>query len=127
MNIEIRNITEAGDIDGERIVLRATAECDIGRFAVFRCLTSEKEGNVQSGNVPNVFWFPDKKVAANDYIVLYTKTRANSEKKNDDGTTSHFFYWRLKTPIWTNGYTPVLVNTPTWKFAQSIKHPGAAA
>jgi len=126
MNVEISSIAKAGQLDGERIVLRVTEECDIGRFAVFRCFSSEKERNVQSGNVPNVFWFPDKKVAAKDYVVVYTKSGASSEKKNSDGTTSHFFYWRLDAPIWTDGYTPVLVNTATWRLGQIVKQAGAA-
>jgi hypothetical protein len=113
MNLEWHSISAAGEIANERAILKATSEIDIGRFAIFRCRAGES-ANPQSGSVPNCYWFADKVVQAGDFVVVYSKAGTRSEKRNDDGTSSYFFYWGLPSAIWLKGFFPVLVATPTW-------------
>jgi hypothetical protein len=114
MIFEITNIVERGILAKERVIIKATREGDIGRFAVFRAHT-DSEGSPLSGNVANCFWFSDKTVKAGDLVVLYTKEGIESEKLNDSGSTSHFFYWDLSEPLWDAAdHVAILVNTSDW-------------
>ena len=89
------------------MVLRATADDDIGRYAIFKCLVAQN-GNVASGALPGAYWFQDKKIKSGDFVVVYSKNGAASEKVGDGGSTSHFFYWGSGAPLW-KGYSAVLV------------------
>jgi hypothetical protein len=125
MNIEFSSIANAGNLDQERLVLRVTGDDDLEYYAVFQCNTSS-DGSALAGNIPLVFWFSGKKVKAGDLIALYSKGGTKSEKKNDDGTTSHFFYWHRGTPIWIGEKRAAIVHTATWSFGAPLKKAGAA-
>jgi hypothetical protein len=125
MNLEFASIASAGVLSDERIALKATASFDLTRYAIFAC-NSTQDGRVAGGNVPWAFWFWSKTVGPGDFVVVYSKSGTTSEKKNSDGTTSHFFYWGLSNPIWTAGRRPVIVETSTWSFAAAIKKEGVA-
>lgn len=118
MTLELIGVEDAGDIDRERLVLRSKGETEVGHYAVFRCRSSEK--GVRSGPVPNAYWFPNKMVESNDWVVLYSKAGRNSEKKGETGGSSYFYYWQIEAPIWVSGYTPVLVETRNWRFGKPI-------
>jgi hypothetical protein len=112
-------------LSDERIALKATANFDLTRYAIFACI-STADGKVTGGNIPYVFWFWAKNVSPGDFVVVYSKSGSTSEKKNSDGTTSHFFYWGLSSPVWMPGRTPVIVETSTWTFGAAIKKVGVA-
>jgi len=100
----------------ERIILKAREATDLGSYAVFAARPSEE--SVASGDVPYVFWFPDRELKAGDLVVLYTKSGSPSEKKNEGGATTYFYYWGLDKPIWADSaYRAVLVNTPLWEIS----------
>jgi hypothetical protein len=80
---------------------------------VFQAKASD-DGAALSGDVPHAYWFTDKKIGRGDFVVLYSKKGVRKEKKNADGTTSHFFYWGLSNPLWVSGYVLTLVDTPSW-------------
>jgi hypothetical protein len=114
MNLTLVGIENVGDLERERVVLRATAEVDIGRYAIFRCnLTSDK--GVAAGHVPSAYWFPDRKLKQGDFVVLYSKMGTSSEKTGN-GSTSYFFYWGWKSAQWP-GHRAALVNTATWQYS----------
>jgi hypothetical protein len=120
MTVELRSIENAGDLERERVVLRATKDDDIGRFALFRCHTTTK-GKVASGSIPAAYWFPDQKIKKGDFVVLYSKSGVNSEKKGDNGGTSYFYYWGLKSPQWPK-YIAALVETGSnWTRSEPVK------
>ena len=120
MSLEIYNIENAGEIDRERIIFKVRGgETQIGHYAIFRCRTSP-DNRPYSDPVPNAFWFVNKIVKSDDWVVLYTKSGTSSEKKNENDPSSYFYYWRLSTPIWVAGFMPVLVETPTWRFGKPI-------
>ena len=110
----VAQIADAGDHEQERISFKAAAATDVGRFAIFRTV-GRKDGLVSTA-VRDVFWFPDKRIAADDIVVLYTKSGSmNSSLAN--GTNVHFFYWGKHEAMWAkgNGYDLVLVETANWK------------
>jgi hypothetical protein len=118
MNLELKGVRDVGDLNRERVVLRATQDADIGRFAIFKCRTTSDDG-VAAGYIPAAYWFPDKKVKSGDWVVLYTKEGTRSEKAGDNGNT-YFYYWGRKDPQW-NGYIAALVSTSTWEYSKLVK------
>jgi hypothetical protein len=115
MSFDITSIADAGDIDRERVVIKATTDGDIGRFAIF-CAKRSSTGVALSGNVPKTFWFTDQKVKAGDFIVLYTKAGTRSSKTSDSGSTSYFFYWGWKTAIWDEKSKAALIDINSYKY-----------
>lgn len=114
MKLKIIGIESAGEIERERIVVQATVASDIGRFAIFASNASS-ENKPLSGNVPFAYWFPFKNVKDGDFIVVYSKTGSRSEKTNESGRTSYFYYWGMTNSIWNKSVIPVLVETTTWE------------
>jgi hypothetical protein len=113
MKLKISSIAALGTARKERLVLQVLASTDIGEFAVFR--TRERAGTVTTG-VLDVFWFPDKAVEAGDLVVLYSKRGRQSEKKLDNGSTVHFFYWGVEDPAWAQeGVAAVLLHVDEWR------------
>ena len=114
MNVEIVGIRNPAELDRERIVLRALTDTDIGDYLVLR--TRTRSDGVRAGRVQESYWFRDKRVHAGDLIVLYTKNGAAREKRNDDESITHFFYWGLSEPFWsTSNSAAVLVRLREWE------------
>jgi len=113
MKVKIRAIRNAGELPDERLVLTVLRDCDIGYYLTFDTTYTE-DGKV-SNLVRHPYWFPDKDVRAGDTVVLYTKDGKQSQKTNDDGSTSHFFYRRLARTIWNKtGDCAVILEISTW-------------
>jgi hypothetical protein len=116
MNLEIRSFADAGDPSKERLILKATADLDVGEFAVFR------SGVGTGGSLPTsgrklAYWFPDENVKANDLIILYTKKGSRSSKQLDGGNTAYFFYWGREGALWGDAeFGAVLLEILDWKF-----------
>ncbi len=114
MKVKIRGIREPGNLEKERVVMEVLQDTDIGLYIVFATVAGRNENTVSS-LVKRTFWFPDKQVKANDLVILYTKAGSSSDQKNEDATTSHFFYWGLSEPLWTSELDRVvLVETSSW-------------
>jgi hypothetical protein len=114
MTIEIRNVMEAGNLPKERVILRVTGDDDIGRYILFD--TTYYEDGTISNEVRHSLWFPDKAVKHGDLVIAYTKSGNSFEKKNENGSTSHFFYMGLDRTIWNkNADGVVLVEAKTWQ------------
>ena len=113
MKVTIRSVADKGDIERERLILEVSSSTDIGDFAL--CRAGYSNGSVTTG-IRNTLWFPYKTVSKGDVVVLYTKFGKANEKIRNDGSTSHFFYWGLKVPIWQNeDSAPVLLYAPEWE------------
>lgn len=113
MNLTLRRIRDSGELDGERIVLLAAKDIDLGDYAIFRA--PAKDNDVYS-KITHAFWFPDQRVKADDLIVLYTKSGKQGRKENKDGSSSHFFYWSVDDVLWhTNKFAPVVLEIASWK------------
>jgi hypothetical protein len=114
MKLKISGIEHAGDLEKERIVLRATEDQDVGKYFV---LKSKKTGESKiSSEVSEVHWFEDKLVKKDDWVLLYTKTGAYKSTANDKGVTSHFFYWGKTEALWgDSGSAAILLYADEWK------------
>ena len=107
MNVKIKKIANGGELDKERVVFSVIEDTPIGTNMVMKTKTlSEKK---VSSSIEQTFWFPDKDVKKGDLVVLYTKKGINTESQNDDGTTTHFFYLGLDSPIWNDAEDAVLL------------------
>lgn len=115
MTIEIRYVKDAGNLAKERVVLKVTANDDIGRYILFD--TAYFENGSVSNEIRHPLWFPDKKINAGDLVVAYTKSGTDSETKNENGTTSHFFYMNKNKTIWRNESNDcvVLIEAKAWQ------------
>jgi hypothetical protein len=114
MNIEIVGIRNADELERERIVLRAVGDTDIGDYLVIRVHT--KDDAVRAGRMLDCYWFRDKLVQAGDLIVLYSKAGSAREKRNDDESTTHFFYWGLSQACWSEpNSAAVLMRLREWE------------
>jgi len=114
MNLDLRGIENIGDLERERVVVRATQDVDIGDFAIFKCRKSA-DGGVASGHVPDAYWFPDRTIKSGDFVVLYTKKGTASEKKGETGSTTYFYYWGWARSQWSD-HIAALVHTAAWDF-----------
>jgi hypothetical protein len=119
MTVQITSIADAGKLDKERVVMKVSSDDDMTSYAVFAAFSGDM--GALSGNIPNAYWFQAWQVKRGDFVVLYTKVGTESQKKNANGTTSHFFYWGLSFPLWTTGKIAALVETPSWQYSDPIK------
>ena len=115
MNLEINKITDAGNLENERIIFKVLVDDELGFYGVFK--TKKTGETTVSSSIKATYWFPDRQVKQGDYVVLYSKVGVNTEQKNKDGTTSHFFYWRMSSTIWNDlDDCVVLFKIDEWKY-----------
>jgi hypothetical protein len=113
MNLKVIGVEGVGDLEKERVVLQASENTDIGKFALFAANRSN-EDQPFSGDIPDTYWFPFKEVKSGDFVVVYTKKGVRGEKTSDSGRTSYFYYWGYDKSKWGSNRIAVLVNTATW-------------
>jgi hypothetical protein len=113
MRLKIRGLREPGVLSTERLVLEAVQHGDVGSYAIF-CSHLLSNGELSS-RVERTFWFPDKRVNAGDLVVLYTKKGTQHDRRNEDNTVTHFFYWNLDAPLWNGDVVPVVANLRDWE------------
>jgi hypothetical protein len=115
MSLNIRNITDPGNDERERVVFDVTADIDVGKYLVLK--TTRVDTKISS-KATDVYWFPDKKVKKGDVVVLYTKSGIDSSTLSEkDGNTSYFFYWRKPSPIFgSENDAVVLVSSDRWEY-----------
>jgi hypothetical protein len=113
MKIDIRGVYEAGNLEKERIVLRANSEIDIGRFILSR--NSYIADGAVHDKMRNAFWLPDQNVEAGHLVVIYTKNGENRVRVNKDGSKTHFIYSGLTQPIWSSEDAIVLFEIASWE------------
>jgi hypothetical protein len=115
MIVKVTDIASSGNLEKERVIIKATAAGDIGRILLLRVKAAKDDGAPLSGDIPDAFWFPDHKIDAGDLVVLYTKKGNRSSKPVEGGATTHFFYWGKASPIWDeSGYRLALVSSNGW-------------
>lgn len=113
MKLKITSIADRGNPEKERIVMRAMSTLDVGLYALVEAGYADSSVNTFT---KDVFWFPDKKIDEGDYVVLYTKSGNDSEKRLESGRRSHFFYWGKPSAKWgTRTMAPVLMQVESWQ------------
>jgi hypothetical protein len=120
MNVKLVSFADAGNIQKERVVFRATEDTDIGNYMVL-CSQSDELGTASSG-ANTAYWFPDVAVKKEDLIVLYTKSGTDRKKDVTGGHTAYFYYWGSPEPIWnTTTATLVLLETNDYTVESSMQ------
>jgi hypothetical protein len=97
-NIEIVSVADSGNLDNERVVLRARNACNLANYLVLD--STYVEGGGASELNRHVYWFPIWSVETGDYIILYSKRGRNRTFVDADGDKIHVFYWGLGRTVW---------------------------
>jgi hypothetical protein len=115
MKLEISSFADAGHASRERLVLRVLSPTNVGEYMIIRSMIS-RDGGPTSGR-KTAYWFPDKRVNTGDLVILYSKSGTTGEKKLKTGSTAHFFYWGLESPVWGEGkYGATVAYLTEWDF-----------
>jgi hypothetical protein len=119
MNLEFVSFADAGNLQKERVVLKATGAIDLGNYTLL-CSASSEPGSGSSG-ANDAYWFPNMVVKENDLVVVYTKGGKDAQKETGAGHTAYFFYWGIKGPLWGAGENAlVLIRADEWKLVDSM-------
>lgn len=114
MKLQIVNIVARRDRQNERLHLRVLADANLVYYVVFD--TTYTSPTAISNKMRHAYWFQSRDVKAGDHVVLYTRPGQESQKRNDDGTMSHFLFWGLESSVWNNtGDCAVLFELNTWQ------------
>jgi hypothetical protein len=112
MKVAIQSVADKGVATKERLVLKALADTDIGEYVLLQ--TGFHNGEVTIA-IYNTYWFPFKKIQANDLVVLYSKIGEDSERQLKNNRKAHFFYWGLDEAVWNLvNRAPVVLHAPEW-------------
>lgn len=113
MNLKILRVHDNGVMSRERIVLKAFAPLDIGRYIL--CDTTYNRDDTVSNKLRHSFWFPDKEIKTGDFVVLYTTSGNDRQFDNKSDTVTHCFYWGLDRTVWNqDGDGAVLIEIGGW-------------
>jgi hypothetical protein len=113
MKARLRYVRDAGDLANERVVIRVDVATDIGRYLLGD--TDVREDGSVVASVGRVFWFPDHKVGAGDFVIVHTKAGETKQGPNKAKTTNHYFYWGLENALWVGKRRgPILFEAPEW-------------
>lgn len=114
MELIITGIGDKGDLLNERIGLKATKDCELKFYQLFRTEFLESGGFFNKSNA--VFWFAPKTIKAGDKVVVYTKTGIDKTENKPDGSTVYFMYWGLTDSIFKDKNKGiVLAEMTNWK------------
>ena len=116
MKVKIRSVNSKGDYEYECVILEVTEACDVGRYLLSDS-TYTGDGGL-SNKIRHIYWFPDRQVGKGDFVFLYTRGKKSEDVgswSNKGGTTTHAFYWGLKTAVWNDdGDYAVLFEVSGW-------------
>jgi hypothetical protein len=114
MNLEIHSVEDKGNLDSERIWLRVTSDTNNLAYYAIADTTYTDNGKI-SNELRHIYWFPGTTAKTGDWLCVYSKNGTNSSAKNNDGTTTHTFFWRLGRTVWNKGKDQaVLFQLTTW-------------
>lgn len=119
MHLEILKVLDAGELENERVVLKATRDCNISWYILFDN-TYESDGT--SSNLwRHLYIFPDLNIKEGDFIWLYTKKGQNKHRINRSNTITYELHWGLGNTIWNNGNPNDVAHLIKYVDSQSIK------
>lgn len=113
MRLAIGSFADRGDISRERLVIDVLFDLDIGNYVALR--SRSNDGISPTSGQKIAYWFPDRKIAAGDIVVLYSKAGESSTKRLSSGKTAHFYYWGQSAALWgTSDHSAVLLRVSEW-------------
>jgi hypothetical protein len=113
MKLVLQRIADRGVPDKERLALKVASDTTLSYFVVLDTayLTPQTINSVPK----RAFWFPPKPVKTGDWVILFTKAGTPSERKLEDGTTAHFFFWGQPQVLWNQtGNCAVVMELSDW-------------
>ena len=117
MKYRIRSLKEPGNLEKERVVIEILEDGDAGKL-IISSTTRQGENNV-SPKIKNPFWVPDQDVKKGDLVIVYTKQGKSNIRKNNDDTTSYFFYMGMTDALYDEeNKTAAVFSIEKWTFAR---------
>lgn len=114
MKLKIDKINNKGDFDKEYVTLKVLEDCDVGNYLLAD--STYNDSDTVSNKLRHTFWIPDKEVLKGDIIKIFTGSGKKSSISNNDKSTTHIFYWGLKTAVWNDdGDAAILLEIASWK------------
>lgn len=118
MELKLISIADKNDIANERIGIKVLKDCDLKNYLLFKTYFTEKGFFNESDNA---YWFTPRKVMAGDKVVIYSKVGNVKTKDNTDGSTTHFIYWGLSSPVFTSEKQGVvLAKIDDWSLSNKL-------
>lgn len=90
MKLKIVKILDHGNLEKERLWLKANENLDLGHYLI--AITQYMSPESISTALQDILWLPAKKINAGDEVVIYSRGGKNSEKKGDSKST-YFYYF----------------------------------
>lgn len=117
MKYKIRGLREPGNLEKERVTIEILEDGDAGKLIITS--TIQKGPDNVSPRIKNPYWIPDQEVKMGDLVIVYTKKGQNNVRKNNDDTTSYFFYMGLTDALYDeDNKTAAVFSIAKWTFAR---------
>lgn len=100
MNLKIQWVKNSSNPNDEYVVLKATAATNLKYYAVVD-RTFDADGTV-SNEHRHIYFFPARKLAKDEWIVLFSGTGTNGSDVFTDKTPCYTYYWQSGSCIWNN-------------------------
>ena len=112
MNLSFVRI-DRGGLDRERLVLKASADTDLGNYVIF-VTRHINDDDIASAPV-SVLWLPDRNLKRGDFVRVNTRAGTTSQTKNRSGTMTHEIYWGQRESVWSDPTRrPTLLEINEW-------------
>lgn len=114
MRLKVHSVDGKGDLSNECVWM--TVADDIANLAYYiLCDTTYTNSDHISNELRHIYWFPKKAAKKGDWVRLITKDGKNSSSSNDQGSTTHTFFWNLGRTVWNkDGDAALLFHVETW-------------
>lgn len=100
MKLDIHSIHNHGDQRQERIVLRASEDCQLHRYMVADSTYIDEK--TVSNKLRHTHWFLNAPLKTGDWVILYTGKGQDNTSRTKDGYTVHHRYWGLDRAVWND-------------------------
>ena len=114
MKIAIRSVKGHGNSLEEAVRLAVLQDCNLHDYLLAD--TTYSDGGRISNKDRHTYWFPNREVKKNDYVVLHTGSGTYTSKPNTRNGTTHHLYWGLQVAVWNDtGDEAILFEIHSWK------------
>jgi|SRR6266850_3913409 len=114
MNLEIHSVQDKGQLETERLWLKVTDDISNLAYYAVADTTYTDEGSI-SNELRHIYWFPSSTAKKGDWLCLYSKNGTDSSGTNNEGSTTHTFFWNLGRTVWNKGKDQALLfELKTW-------------
>jgi hypothetical protein len=102
MNLKLRKVEYAGDLEKERVIIDVKGDDDLNNYMIVDN-TFNNEGE-PSNKHRHLYKFPKQSVKKGDLIVLFSKEGKNRVINHDGDINQYNFYWNNSTTsVWNKG------------------------